>query len=94
MVTEGGWTSATLDSIVSSPALQRRYIVCQSRLLAQAGAIAAFQLTFTDVDLSGYTAQQQADLSLFAHLGLVDINLAPKPALGAWDSVFAIGLSQ
>ena len=27
-------------------------------------------------------------LPLFAHLGLVTVDLAPKPALGAWDSVF------
>jgi len=27
-------------------------------------------------------------LSLFAALGLVDVNLAPKPALAAWDATF------
>jgi hypothetical protein len=26
---------------------------------------------------------------LFAHLGLVDLALQPKPALAAWDSVLA-----
>jgi hypothetical protein len=90
MVTEGGWTSVTLDSIVSSPDLQRRYIVNQARILDACNASAVFQLTFTDIDLSGYTPAQQADLSVFAHLGLVDVNLVPKPALNAWDSVFAV----
>jgi hypothetical protein len=28
-------------------------------------------------------------LPLFASLGLVDANLAPKPALAPWDSAFA-----
>jgi hypothetical protein len=32
MVTEGGWTSASLDSIISSQDEQRRYIIRQTRL--------------------------------------------------------------
>jgi hypothetical protein len=31
-------------------------------------------------------------LPLFAHLGLVDSALAPKPALAVWDSVLGVGL--
>ena len=90
MVTEGGWTSVTLDSIVSSPDVQRRYIVSQARILNACSASAVFQLTFTDIDLSGYTPAQQADLAVFSHLGLVDVNLVPKAALTAWDSLFAV----
>jgi hypothetical protein len=87
-VTEGGWTSASLGPIVSSPETQRRYIARQARLLDSARAVAVFQLTFTDLDLPP-TLPPGSILPLFARLGLVDIHLVPKPALSAWDAVFA-----
>ncbi len=87
MVTEGGWSSVTVDTIVSSEDEQRRYILRQSQLLEDANAIAVFQLTFTDIDLSSFPPNPI--LYLFATLGLVDIDLNPKSALGAWDAVFA-----
>ena len=52
MVTEGGWSSATLDTLVSSENEQKRYIQRQAKLLNTVGAIAVFQLTFADLDLS------------------------------------------
>jgi hypothetical protein len=90
MVTEGGWTSATLDTIISSEAEQRRYIVHQMKLLDAVRAQAVFQLTFTDLDLVAHPPPPGSILPLFAQCGFVDINLNPKPALSAWDSVFAI----
>jgi hypothetical protein len=90
MVTEGGWTSESLDSIHSSPDKQKRYIERQMALLDTAGAIAVFQLTFTDLDLAAITLPPGSILPLFAHLGLVDANLNPKPSLAAWDGHFAI----
>ena len=36
----------------------------------------------------GATSEAQT-LALFAHLGLVDTALRPKPALAVWDSAFA-----
>jgi hypothetical protein len=89
MVTEGGWTSGTVGGIVSNPDKQRRYIERQAQLLDAVRAIAVFQLTFTDLDLSAYPAPPGSVLPLFAQLGLVDVNLGPKPALSAWDAVFA-----
>lgn len=89
MVTEGGWSSASLDSLISSFQEQRRYIVRQAQLLDSVRAIAVFQLTFTDLDLAANPPPPGSILPLFAHLGLVDINLSPKPALSAWDSTFA-----
>lgn len=88
MVTEGGWSSATVDTFVSSEDEQRRYIVRQSQLLDEARAIAVFQLTFTDLDLSSFPQPPGSILYLFATLGLVDVDLNPKPALAAWDAVF------
>jgi hypothetical protein len=87
-VTEGGWTSASLGGIVSSPEKQRQYIVRQMALLDSVHAIAVFQLTFTDLDLTANPPPPGSILPLFAHLGLVDVNLNPKPALSAWDGAF------
>jgi len=90
MITEGGWTSETVDVFVSSEDEQRRYVLRQSQLLDEVGAIAVFQLTFTDLDLTSLPPQPPGSiLYLFARLGLVDANLNPKPALVAWDGVFA-----
>ncbi len=87
MVTEGGWSSATLDTIVSSPVEQARYIRRQMAMLDAANAIGVFQLTFTDLDLTGVPLPPGSILPLFATCGLVDDDLVPKPALAVWDSV-------
>jgi hypothetical protein len=88
-VSEGGWTSESLGTIKSSADMQRRYIVRHMDILDRARAIAVFQLTFTDLDLAGISLPAESILPLFAHLGLVDANLRPKPALSAWDEAFA-----
>ena len=89
MVTEGGWTSASLGTVTSSPDAQRRYVVRQMQVLDRARALAVFQLTFTDLELAAITLPPGSILPLFAHLGLVDVGLQPKPALAAWDDAFA-----
>jgi hypothetical protein len=58
------------------------------QLLDSVRAIAVFQLTFTDLDLTGVPLPPGSILPLFAHLGLVDSVLNPKPALSAWDGAF------
>ena len=88
-VTEGGWTSASLGGIISSPEIQRRYIMRQMELLDSVKAVAVFQLTFTDLDLALVVLPPGSILPLFAHLGLVESSLNPKPALSAWDAAFA-----
>lgn len=87
MVTEGGWSSASIDTLVSSEDEQKRYLKQQSLLLDNVNAIAVFQLTFTDLDLSAYPGAP-GNLVLFAHLGLVDTALAPKKALATWDALY------
>jgi hypothetical protein len=82
---EGGWWSVTVSSTVTSPDMQRRYIVRQSELLEAAGAAAWFQITYADLDLAFFPA----GVAPFAYLGMVDKNLVAKPALGAWDAAFA-----
>ena len=86
LVLEGGWTSTTVGGNVSSPEEQRRYIVRHARLLEEARAELVVQLTFTDLDLTVYPVAAGP----FAFLGLVSTSLEPKPALEAWDSLFAL----
>jgi hypothetical protein len=90
MVVEGGWTSASVGSLQSSPQIQARYIRRQSELLDAAGATALFQLTFTDLDLGSIPQPPGSILPLFATLGMVDTQLRPKAALTVWDSLFAL----
>lgn len=91
-VAEGGWTSASFTSpaVTSSPERQAEYLARQGQLLDQAGAVAYFQLTFTDLDLASYPPQPSGSiLPLFASNGVVDPDLNPKPALVVWDGLFA-----
>jgi hypothetical protein len=92
MVVEGGWTSASLYGYAeSTPQKQARYIRTQARLLTAAHALGWYQLEFADLDLAAWPPQPPGSiLPLFASLGLVDANLAAKPALAPWDSVFAL----
>ena len=93
LVVEGGWPSISVGAITSSPAEQARYFGYQARLLDSARAVALFQLTFTDLDLSAIPQPPGSILPLFAHLGLVDSALGPKPALAVWDSVLGVPLA-
>ncbi|HET9708704.1 MAG TPA: hypothetical protein VFP39_10425 [Gemmatimonadales bacterium] len=87
LVVEGGWTSASFGPVVSSPAIQARYLDRQSRLLDSARSVAVFQLMFADLDLSSPT--WPPSVLPFAHLGVVDSAFGAKPALAVWDSLMA-----
>lgn len=89
MVVEGGWTSVSVGPVVSSPALQARYLDRESRLLDSARSVAVFQLTYADLDLSAVTLPPGSILPLFAHLGVVDSAFRAKPALAVWDRILA-----
>jgi hypothetical protein len=90
MVVEGGWPSAAAGPVQSTPEKQVRYLRRQERLLDSAKAIAVFQLTYTDLDISAYQPLPAGSiLPLFASLGHVDVNFGPKPSLGTYDSIFA-----
>jgi hypothetical protein len=88
LVIEGGWTSASLGGIASSPDKQRRYLERHAQILDGAHAAAWFQITFTDLDLTAIEVPPGSILPLFATLGLVDVNFTPKPALAVWDTTF------
>jgi hypothetical protein len=85
MVTEGGWASAVL----STPDKQARYIARHADLLDAVGATAWLHLQFADVDLATVPPPVPANLPLFASIGLADSGFTPKPALAAWDALFA-----
>ena len=89
LVVEGGWTSANLGGIASSPETQARWIRRELELAAQAQARHVFQLQFTDIDVAAYGQAANPQLAPFATIGLVSAELAPKPALAEWDAVFA-----
>jgi hypothetical protein len=89
MVVEGGWASAGAGSLVSSPDLQARYIDRHAALLDQVAAKAWLQLLFADPDLATVPPPIPANLPLFASIGLTDSNFKAKPALAAWDALFA-----
>ncbi len=88
-VVEGGWTSENFSTVASSPDTQRRYLERQAALLDGVNAQAWFQLTFTDIELHSLPAAQAAGLLPFSRLGMLDTVLAAKPALSAWDGIFA-----
>ena len=88
MVIEGGWPSDSMG-VAGTPEKQTRYIARQAALLDRAQASAWFQITFTDLDVDSFPVPPGASLGPFAHLGLVDVNLAPKPSLAQWDAEFA-----
>jgi hypothetical protein len=90
MVVEGGWPSAAAGTVQSTPEKEARYLRRQERLLDAAKAIAVFQLTYTDLDISAYQPLPPGSiLPLFASLGHVDVDLAPKKSLATYDSIFA-----
>lgn len=89
LVTEGGWSSASVPGSESSPDEQARWIARQMQLADSARALAVLQIPFTDLDMSAWGGVPEATtLALFAHLGLVDTQLKPKPALAVWDEAF------
>jgi hypothetical protein len=88
-VSEGGYASTTVaNAFTSSPQLQKKYMEHHHTLLKKAKAIALFQLVFTDIDISSVPDPIPPNLHYFISIGLVDVNLNPKPALEAWDKQF------
>lgn len=87
MVIEGGWPSDSAG-VAGTPEKQERYIARHEAILDRAQAIGWFQITFTDLDVANFPVPPGTSLGPFAHLGLVDKDLAPKPALAEWDAAF------
>ena len=87
MVIEGGWSSDSTTFAGWNVETQKRYITRHAAILDHAGAIGWFQITYADLDAVSLGLPPSA--SPFLSLGLVDIDLNPKPALAAWDAQHA-----
>ena len=61
LVTEGGWSSASVGNLNSSPALQARYIQRHADLLDSVDAVACCQLQFADIDVAALTPPVPAE---------------------------------
>jgi hypothetical protein len=91
-VAEGGWTSRDVSTIHATPADQVAYL---NAIHNQLGSRMAFwvYLLLNDIDMDSYIAMMEAQgvpvddittLSLFASLGLREMDGTPKPALEVW----------
>lgn len=89
LIVEGGWSSASVTGVTSTPERQARYVARQMRIADAAGLVGILPITFTDLDLASFPVPPGSILPLFAYLGLVDANYQPKPALAEWDAAFA-----
>jgi hypothetical protein len=89
MVSEGGWTSASVGTINSTQDLQARYLTRQAGLLDGVRATAVVQTLFADLDLASLPQPQPANLPLFASLGIVDSTFNAKSAQAVWDGLYA-----
>ena len=89
LVTEGGWTSASVGSTTSDPQQQARYIERQGELLASVDAIAWLHLLYADPDLTTWPQPIPANLPLFTSTGLTDSGFVPKPAHAVWHELLA-----
>jgi hypothetical protein len=89
MVVEGGWTSASVGSVVSSRDMQARYITRHAQLLDSVRASAVIQLEYADIDLASFPSPFPPNLPLFIDIGLTDSDFNAKPALAAWDALHA-----
>jgi hypothetical protein len=91
-VAEGGWTSRGVGEIHATPADQVAYLNAIHDQLGERMAFWAY-LLLNDIDVNSYgRASDQQDvsdadintLSLFASLGLREMDGTPKPALEVW----------
>lgn len=89
LVVEGGWSSGSVTGVTSSTDKQARWIRRQMALADSGRLVAVTQITFTDIDLAASPPPPGSIISLFAQIGLADVELRPKPALADWDRALA-----
>jgi hypothetical protein len=100
-VCEGGWpsqsftiTGANQKTIMSDVTIQQNYFTRQSQLLDNAKAIGFLQLVVTDIDASSLPSSVDPNINNFIYLGVLDVNLKPKPSLTTWDGLFKRTLQE
>ena len=94
LVMEGGWSSASVGDVTSSPEKQARWIRRQVALADRASLVAITQIQFVDLDLASIPLPPGSIVPLFAAIGLVDKDFHAKPALAEWDAALRRPLRQ
>ena len=96
LLVEGGWSSEVAGGTNGTPAEQADFFRRMSALLDGVRAEAWVFLLYADPDLDSYDLppDREAGFANFSRMGIVDIELRPKPATAVWDSVFARPLAD
>lgn len=91
ILVEGGWSSTGGPIAQGTPGEQVDFFVRFSELLDTVEAQAWVMLFYADVDVASYglPPDREATLANFATMGIVDLNLDPKPAFGVWEELFS-----
>jgi len=87
---EGGWGSSAVPASNSTPQEQVEWFERFEGLLDGVGAELWVMLTFTDLEIPtlGLPPERALSLSNFASMGILDTNLARKPAYDTWQRIF------
>lgn len=90
IMVEGGWSSENSAVFQSTPQEQAAFFRRYETLLDGAGARLWVMLVFADLDIPslGLPPDRAAGLAPFAHMGIVDSDLNPKPAYDVWKQIF------
>ena len=91
LLVEGGWSSEVAGGTNGTPAEQAEFFRRMAALLDGIRAEAWVFLLYADLDLESYglPPDREAGFANFSRMGIVDVELRPKPAAAVWDSVFA-----
>jgi hypothetical protein len=90
LMVEGGWSSAPVPWSNGTPEQQIDFVSRYEELLDDVAADVWVMLTFTDLDIPalGLPPDRAATLSNFAFMGILDADLARKPAYAEWERIF------
>jgi hypothetical protein len=91
IMVEGGWGSENSSLFQSTPQEQADFFRRYETLLDGVNARLWVMLVFADLDIPALRLPpaRAAGLAPFAHMGIVDSDLNPKPAYDVWKEVFA-----
>lgn len=91
IMVEGGWSSENSAVFQSTPQEEVDFFRRYEALLDGVHAQLWVMLVFADLDLPALNLppDQATGLAPFAHMGIVDSDLNPKPAYDVWKSILA-----
>ncbi|MFQ5723318.1 MAG: hypothetical protein ACE5G6_02410 [Terriglobia bacterium] len=94
ILVEGGWSSRgglPFRPASTTPQEQANFFDRFEQLLDGVQAELWVMLFFSDIDVAafGFPPEREAVVSNFAFMGIVDLNLIPKPAFDVWERIFS-----